>query len=319
MDDISKAISIDEIEAHHALWRSYLPLLSSGSLPQALLLLGPKHAHMRAFAYRWIASVFCKETELKPCGRCRSCEAIQKGMHPDLEVITKEDGATAIKIEQVRTLQETIYQTPSWQELRFVLLFPLDFLNLAASHALLKLLEEPPKHVMFILISEHYQVLPTLMSRCQRLFFHASESFRQLHENYLNIASHYPKTSLRYQLKDEQDKLGTTLACLLNNEIDVCQAAVKWKKIELDDFLWFFYLFTATCITKIKCGASQEVLYTNVIQHLCARFKEPMHLYAVLDKTTHMMATLKQNVTLNHDLVIETLFLSLIEAPYAYT
>lgn len=318
MDSTDALISIQNIESHRGLWASCQSLLTPESLPQALLLLGPKHTHMLTFAYRWIASVFCQEVS-SPCGQCRSCEMVKTGFHPDLVTLTKEEGASAIKIEQIRVLQETIYQTPSWQQFRFILLYPVDALNLAASNALLKLLEEPPPHVKFILISESYQVLPTLLSRCQRLYFNSAESFRQLHVSYMNIANHYPESSVRYQLKQEQGEFCAIIERLFSDEMNVCEAALRWQKIELDDFLWFFYLFIATCIAKTKFGLTEESSEFNIIQQLCRRFKQPMHLYTVLDKTLDFMATLKQNIALNHALVIESLLLSLVEAPDAYT
>lgn len=318
MDNVISLPSIEKIDSHRALWDLYEPVLFSGHLPQALLLLGPKHAHMLTFASRWITTMLC-ESLARPCGMCRSCEMIKNGFHPDLVILTKEEGASAIKIDQIRALQDTIYQSPSWQQYRVVLIYPIDALNLAASNAILKLLEEPPVHVKFILISESHQVLPTLLSRCQRFYFNAAESFRQLEFNYMNLVKHYPENSERYQLAEKRLTFCTTIERLFKYELSICQVARDWQKIDLEDFVWFFYLFVATCIIKMKLGLSQGDMEYQVIQHLCERFRQPMHLYTVLDKATDLMRILKQNITLNHDLVIETLLLSLIEEPYAST
>lgn len=310
--DNSNLISIEAVEAHLPLWQSTKNALSRQILPQALLLLGPKHTQMLNFAYRWVASVFCSDAA-KPCGQCNSCLAIQEGMHPDLSILTKEEGSSVIKIEQIRILQETIYHTPSWQKFRFVLIYPLDALNLAASNALLKILEEPPSHVKFILISEDYDVLPTLKSRCQRLFFHGNQSFFELHQNYFNLSSHYPENSVRYALSQEQDKLSLVLKDILLGKTHPCEAALVWQKVHLDDFLWFIYLFLANAIAQIKLGMVQTEAQAEFLVELSRQFRQPNHLYLVLDKVVHLMTTLKQNITLNHDLVVESVLLNFVE------
>lgn len=310
--------SLDKIKSHQLIWDFCRPWFVTQTFPQALLFLGPKHAGMFNFSYRFIARMFCASQQDEPCGICRSCLAIHAETHPDIVTIMREEGASAIKIEQIRSLHDIACQTPTWEKYRVVLLYPLDFLNLASSNALLKLLEEPPKHLIFILISEHYRVLPTILSRCQRLFFHSSESYRELNFNYLNIAQHYPQTSVRFQMHDAQ-LLCDSVQALLENQISICQAALQWQKIELDDVVWLFYLFTATCIMQIKLGVPKQSEYSKLIYILCERYKQPMHLYAILDKVVSFMHDLKQNVNLNRDLVVETLFLSFIEAPYAYS
>ncbi len=315
MDNLN-LISIAPIKAHLPLWTSVQHMLSYDKNPQALLFLGSKHAKMLSFAYRWIAAVFCVEQK-RPCGSCPSCLAIQEERHPDLVFLTKEEGSSVIKIEQIRALQETIYQTPSWQKVRFVLLHPLDALNLSASNALLKILEEPPTHVKFILISENHDVLPTLRSRCQRLFFHMDDSFFELGENYFNLLSHYPEGTIRHTLIQEKDKLCDVLKNILIGKMDPCQAALFWQKVPLDDFLWFFYVFVAACIVQIELKKVSDATSADLSVELSRRFQQPYHLYSVLDKIVHLMTIVKQNITLNHDLVVESIFLNFVEVSNA--
>jgi len=100
-----------------------------------------------------------------PCGQCRSCRKILKGIHPDV-ILTIPTGSF-IKIGQIRTLCRKLALKPYESKFRFAILSEADSMNPEAGNALLKMLEEPPDRTILILTAEQASdLLPTVVSRC---------------------------------------------------------------------------------------------------------------------------------------------------------
>ena len=151
----------------------------------ALLLAGPTGGGKRLFAEELAASRLCDapDSEGHACGRCESCVWIAAATHPDLIHLTPEiddadegEGAKSrqIKVEQIRTLQEALVCKGTRGERRVVIVDPAEAMNVVTANGLLKLLEEPPAGVLFVLISSSPdRLMPTLISRSQRWDFPA--------------------------------------------------------------------------------------------------------------------------------------------------
>jgi DNA polymerase-3 subunit delta' len=121
-------------------------------------------------AFSFIEAVFCGKSE--GCGLCPSCRKIAAGQHPDLHLV-EPDGAF-IKIDQIRELQRELSFRPFEAPIKACIIEAADRLNPAAGNALLKTLEEPPGNALLVLITANVGgVLPTVLSRCQRLHFSA--------------------------------------------------------------------------------------------------------------------------------------------------
>ena len=105
-----------------------------------------------------------------PCGKCPSCLAAQAGTTTD---IVEMDAASNNKVDDVHTILDEVIYTPSLLRYRVYIVDEVHMLSSAAFNALLKTLEEPPEHVIFILATTEMQKLPaTIISRCQRFDFH---------------------------------------------------------------------------------------------------------------------------------------------------
>jgi len=150
----------------------------------ALLLHGKTGIGKLHFAQTMAAALLC----LRPqqgfaCGECESCHWLSEGAHPDFREITPEDDDAAdsgkkkprkrqqILIDQIRALHDYLSLTSHRVDgIRVVLIHPLEAMNVAASNALLKLLEEPPQRTQFLLVSHQRQaLLPTILSRCMQV------------------------------------------------------------------------------------------------------------------------------------------------------
>lgn len=142
--------------------------LTSDKLGHAYLFEGVAGCGKRLTAQALVASVFCAHHT--GCGTCPVCRKVMAGQHPDLHVI--EPDGTAIKIAQIRELQQELALRPYEAPRKACIIEAAERLNQSSGNALLKTLEEPPGNALLILLTTNAEaVLSTIRSRCQRLRF----------------------------------------------------------------------------------------------------------------------------------------------------
>ena len=160
------------------------------ALPHALLIQGRGGLGKTALAMAFAQQLLCEGTTSadRACGQCQACLWFSQGNHPDFRLLQPEalaespaaegearrrDGEAAsrqIRIDQVREVQGLLEIGTHRRGLRVVLIRPAEAMNVAASNALLKSLEEPPPSTVFLLVSSMPdRLLPTVRSRCQRV------------------------------------------------------------------------------------------------------------------------------------------------------
>lgn len=149
----------------------------------AYLFAGPKSVGKTVAALQFAQLLNCTGAE-PPCGRCRACERIAGGQHPDVEMIGiggmcdesehkhTPDDSRDIRICQVRRMQHVVSRAPYEARYRVIIIEPADALGREATAALLKTLEEPPPYVVIILITDREEMLlDTVRSRARRVAF----------------------------------------------------------------------------------------------------------------------------------------------------
>ena len=151
----------------------------NNSLTHAYLFLGAEGIGKFHVARAFGKTLLCEsETEARPCGKCSNCQQIDKGIHPDFYVLEREVSETTgktknnITVNQVRDLQEKIGKRAFLNSYKIVIIKEAEALNPEASNALLKTLEEPTaKTIIIIIATSKENVLPTIVSRCQKFNF----------------------------------------------------------------------------------------------------------------------------------------------------
>lgn len=141
------------------------------------LFFGPEDVGKKTLVNLFIKSIFCfqgQNSKYFPCEKCKSCKDIDKNIHPDYITVDLEQGKKNISINQIKKFQERLYLTPVRASCKIALINKADTLSLEAANALLKIIEEPPRNSIIILIANKIErILPTIRSRTQNIVFHS--------------------------------------------------------------------------------------------------------------------------------------------------
>lgn len=147
-------------------------------LPHAIMLTGIHGTGKTDFASAFASYLLCKHpVNDEACAECSSCQLIKAGNHPDLLMLSPEDSAKAIKVDEVRELCQSFTLTSQFEGYKVAIIDQADQMNINAANSLLKTLEEPNDHSLLILVSSRPHRLPiTIRSRCQLISFQAVDS-----------------------------------------------------------------------------------------------------------------------------------------------
>ena len=163
--------NFEEIAGEADIIKTLKNSLDNGRMSQAYLFCGPRGIGKTTCARLIAKGVNCISNGISsvPCNECENCKAIDNGSFIDLIEI---DAASNRGIDEIRDLKEKINYQPSKGRKKIYIIDEVHMLTKEAFNALLKTLEEPPVHVIFILATtEPDKILPTIISRCQRYDF----------------------------------------------------------------------------------------------------------------------------------------------------
>ena len=160
----------DEVIGQDVIVKTLQNALSAGKITHAYLFSGPRGVGKTTVARLLAKAINCEQGMGKePCNECESCRQIMEGINPDVIEI---DAASNNGVDEIREIREKVKFLPGESKYKIYIIDEVHMLTTSAFNALLKTLEEPPKHVIFILATtEPQKVLPTILSRCQRYDF----------------------------------------------------------------------------------------------------------------------------------------------------
>lgn len=161
--------SFDEVIGQKYILQTIKNQIKEGTVSHAYLFNGPRGTGKTTMAKLLAKAVNCDCTDIKPCNECESCKEIANGSHPDVIEI---DAASNTGVDDVRDIIEKVKYAPARGKYKIYIIDEVHMMSTSAFNALLKTLEEPPAHVIFVLATtEVNKVLPTILSRCQRFDF----------------------------------------------------------------------------------------------------------------------------------------------------
>lgn len=142
-------------------------------LPHALILVGPQYVEKTHFAREFAQFLLCASPiNGVACAQCKSCQLCIAGTHPDWLNVEPEEPRKVLRVDTIRQVQARLQQTAQQGGNKVCVISPAEQMNENAANALLKILEEPPVNTYFLLVVHHAsKILPTIISRCQRLSF----------------------------------------------------------------------------------------------------------------------------------------------------
>ncbi len=195
-------------------------------LSQTYLFVGPEGVGKKLTAISLVQALNCKIEPFEGCGKCNVCEAIKNLSYPDLFYLEPE--GQWYKIQQVRELRKEVYVKSYISDWKVFILDEAHQLRNEGANALLKILEEPPEHTLFILIAYRPELLlPTIISRSQIINF----TYLTYEEVWRIIEDKVPEDRLEVLVNLSQGSVGRAL--FWNDESN-------WaKRIELFKYLTF--------------------------------------------------------------------------------
>lgn len=164
--------TFDEVVGQDHITRTITNALGSGRIHHAFLFIGSRGIGKTTTARILAKALNCKNTpgpSGAPCGECDNCVSIAAGNNIDVIEI---DGASNNTVDDVRTIRENVCMAPSSSRYKVYIIDEVHQLSSSAFNALLKTLEEPPAHAVFVLATtEAHRIPATIISRCQRYDF----------------------------------------------------------------------------------------------------------------------------------------------------
>ena len=161
--------SFDELVGQEYVVRAIRNAVAENRVGHAYLFCGPRGTGKTSMARLLARAVNCSNPEHAPCNECENCKAAIEGNHPDIIEI---NAANETHVEDIRDLIDRARLSPMMGKHKIYIIDEVHQLSSSAASALLKTLEEPPEHVIFILATTDPQkLLKTIISRCQRFDF----------------------------------------------------------------------------------------------------------------------------------------------------
>ncbi|MDY0210344.1 MAG: DNA polymerase III subunit gamma/tau [Acholeplasma sp.] len=185
-----------EVAGQEVIVKTLQNALLHDKIAHAYLFSGPRGTGKTSIAKILAKAVNCEHAPVKDaCGECATCQAIQSGVISDVVEI---DAASNNGVDEIRDLREKVKYLPSMAKYKVYIIDEVHMLSTGAFNALLKTLEEPPKHVIFILATTEPNKIPaTILSRCQRF------DFRGISPKDIEKKLHTIKTIEQVEITDE--------------------------------------------------------------------------------------------------------------------
>lgn len=310
-------------------WAHLCSLHRDQRLPHALIVHGVQGIGKANFATAYAHYLLCQSPQGDlPCGQCRACELNSVNGHPDLYMLTPDEPGKPIKVDQVRALTNFICRTAQQGGYRVVVINPADAMNIAAANALLKMLEEPGRDTILMLLTDRLgQVMPTIKSRCQRVecplpseqvaVAYVAEALKLDIDDatrILRINNGAPMSALAYSASNQAElrsQLVKGLADVLKQRRTVVEVAQSWQKSDLELLLGWFYSMLVD-ISRAKLTKNEELQQSDARNMLLAvtRKSDPVKVFELANLVQEERKSLILRQNANKQMLLERVLLA---------
>lgn len=307
-------------------WDDFQQRVAKNNIAHAFLLCGQKGFGAESLALAMGQYLLClSPSEKLVCGKCKACLLLDAGTHPDLMIVTPEEKAKQIKVDQVRNISSFVNKTAQQGGYKIIVLFPAEAMNVNAANALLKNLEEPAGKTVFILVTTQLsRLLPTIRSRCAMINLPVPENALACEwlsstgvdnpEALLAESGGAPllvKDWLDNGLVQERKALITGLSDILQGTLEPMMFAKKWAA-EPMLVLEVMQLAVEAVLGKLLANRLSPDAYENLTDMMAGCSTHI--LYRLRDKLCSKKAQLLGPSNLNPAMVVEELTLDWVAA-----
>lgn len=228
-------VSFDKIFGNEGLKSYFSEAIKEQTMPHAIILEGQEGSGRATLALE-IAKAMCCGAENKPCNHCNNCRKFDNSISPDVVTISLPEGKSTISVDAVRDIKSSALKVPCENDYKFYIIRNSEKMTVQAQNAILKVLEEPPSFVVFILITTSASLLlPTIVSRApvfRMQSFTADELEALVLENYPEAQKLHKADAegLSYLIRSAGGSLGGVLENL--NKKSIGNTSKRYQRAE---------------------------------------------------------------------------------------
>lgn len=289
---------MNTFDLNNPLEKSISAALHSKRFPHAAILEGGSTEDRMKLAQKIAAALVCSSGGTVPCGVCSDCKKADANSHADILLYTVEDKPKAFKVDYVRDIRSKAYIVPNEADRKVFILENSHTMGVEGQNAILKILEEPPAYVNFILLcSSKSGFLPTVLSR---------SAVYNLGQAYASDSDAIPRE------KVVEAASAVAKAVIALNHMEIVKAASVFEKDQklLRAALPVIQEIFA-CALRIKYSAEEENEFDSLPGELAPRLSRRA-LLSLIDCTEELMKSIQLNA--NHNLMVTALCTKLRKA-----
>lgn len=320
-----------QVLGHENIIKNLQNAIKNQQLSHSYLFEGEESIGKRMVALSFAKTLLCKEQKLDPCNNCNSCLKFDNFNHPDLKLVETEKDL--IKKKEIDNIIQNINIAPLESSRRVIIIDDSHKIGMEGQNTLLKTLEEPPSYINIILItSNSNKLIPTILSRCERIKFHSveSEKIEKL------LISKYDKTKeeSKFIAHFTKGSVGQAIRLSKTQEffekrdevLKIVDSIVKGDKFKIFNSIDFFlnnkddyeeildiiiYWFRDLSLYK-ELGDTELLVNKDKVSLLSSQsFLKEGHINDIMNKVMDTKKDIQRNV--NYQLTIETMLLSMQE------
>lgn len=308
MTEITNTLSLP-LPWQESIWSEFTQYIYTDRLPHAILLSGPSGIGKGRLAIALAERLLCgSESHDYACGICKSCTLLNAGSHPDLFPISIPEKSKNISIDEIRKLSSVISKTAQQGGRKVAIINPAEALNINASNALLKSLEEPQGKTVLILVAHRPTLLSaTIRSRCQIIqltppscelatsWLNSMVTDQTNIDKALEISDGRPLLALDYLRSDslrDQQYFEEVVSAVRTGDLSFIEAAQQCAKLDIGPALEWFISYLHRSVIKDK------------------RMRSNQNIYLFLDRLNYMYSLIVSGSNVNQLLMWEELLMS---------